>query len=144
MSRIIKTFAALFLSFFFLATLGRAETIAAKYYLAGLQFYEKSQYDDALEKFERATDENFDFWQSYQMIGYCYFYLRQKDNALTAFAESLRLHPDNPKLMRLCDNLKSGALDFPLQPVALNPEPVGTPVVVGPLLSRFSSAKKPF
>ncbi|HEY5040003.1 MAG TPA: hypothetical protein VIJ93_13125, partial [bacterium] len=75
MSRIIKTFAALFLSFFFLATLGRAETIAAKYYLAGLQFYEKSQYDDALEKFERATDENFDFWQSYQMIGYCYFYL---------------------------------------------------------------------
>jgi tetratricopeptide (TPR) repeat protein len=86
-------------------------------YKMGLSFYLKGTYEKALVRFEQAIDHNFDFWQSYQMVGYCYFELRDRDEALKAFEESLRINPNNPKLIKIYNNLKTGNLEIPLRPV---------------------------
>ncbi len=86
-------------------------------YKMGLSLYLKGNYEKALVRFEQAIDNNFDFWQSYQMVGYCYFELRDKEEALKAFEESLRINPNNPKLIKIYNSLKSGNLDIPLRPV---------------------------
>lgn len=80
-------------------------------------------------RFQLAIDGDWTFWQSYQMAGYCYFELRNKESALSAFEESLKIHPVNPKLTKIYNDLKSGTLNIPVRPVeaAL---PVGTPVYI--------------
>lgn len=98
-------------------------------YKKGLEFYGQGRYEQALERFELAIDGNFNFWQSYQMVGYCYFELRDKEAALQAFQESLKINPQNPQLARIYNDLKSGTLDIPVRPVA-EPLPVGTPVEI--------------
>jgi len=35
--------------------------------------------EEALARFLRSADENFNSWQSYEMEGYCYFEMREKD-----------------------------------------------------------------
>ena len=98
-------------------------------YLKGLDFYSKGQYEAALLRFQWAIDEDWNFWQSYQMVGYCYFELRDKEGALNAFAESLKIHPNNPKLAKIYNDLKSGNLDIPMRPVEAA-QPIGTPVYI--------------
>ena len=127
----------IFLSFVFFFVLGVLKGMAGTAldeYKAGLSYYQKCQYEKALGYFQAAADMDMGFWQSYQMAGYCYFYLRDKDNALSAFTESLRLHPRNASLKKFYEGLKGGTLDILLQPVMVNasPEPVGTPVALGP------------
>lgn len=123
---------------FFFQSKTWAETEDVAIYKQGLCFYLGGHYEKALVKFEQATDENFDFWQSYQMIGYCHFQLREKDAALGAFRESLRLHPQNPKLEEIYQDLQAGTTCFYVQPVTLSEDrlPIGVPVVL-----RLSSAK---
>src|SRR5579885_3115664 len=77
-------------------------------YKKGLELYGQGRYEQALERFELAIDGNFNFWQSYQMVGYCYFELRDKEAALKAFQESLKINPRNPQLARIYNDLKSG------------------------------------
>jgi tetratricopeptide (TPR) repeat protein len=88
-----------------------------KDYLKGLDLYLSGHYEEALTRFHWAIDEKWDFWQSYQMLGYCHFELREKEAALGAFQESLRLNPKNPALLKIVKDLKSGALDIPVRPV---------------------------
>ncbi len=97
-------------------------------YRKGLDLYAKGKYEAALERFQLAIDENWNFWQSYQMVGYCYFELRDKESALNAFEESLKIKPDNPKLVKIINDLKAGTLDIPVRPVEAEVQPVGTPV----------------
>jgi tetratricopeptide (TPR) repeat protein len=89
-----------------------------KYYKKGLALYGQGYYEEALERFQQALDENFEFWQAYQMVGYCYFEMRKKEDAMKAFEESLEINPNNPKLQKIYHNLKSGVLDIPLRPLA--------------------------
>jgi len=89
-----------------------------KYYKKGLVLYGQGYYEEALERFQQALDENFEFWQAYQMVGYCYFEMRKKEDALKAFEESLDINPNNPKLQKIYLNLKSGVLDIPVRPLA--------------------------
>ena len=114
-----------------MTTLKAAAETAIGDYKTGLTFYQKCQYEKALQYFQSASDEDFNFWQSYQMTGYCYFYLRDKDGAISAFETSLRLHPNNPSLKRFCDGLKKGTMDILLQPVAVENSPAPTPVSLG-------------
>ncbi|SRR5579871_2690863 len=97
-------------------------------YRKGLDLYSKGRYEAALERFQLAIDGNWNFWQSYQMAGYCYFEMRDKDGALDAFEESLKINPRNPKLVKIVNDLRSGALDVPVRPVEAEARPVGTPV----------------
>jgi tetratricopeptide (TPR) repeat protein len=104
------------------------------YYEAGLALYQKANYEDALVRFEQALDENFDYWQSYQMIGNCHYNLRNKEKALAAFEQSLRINPSNLKLAGYYQRLKTGKVCLQLMPEEYNPQPVGTPVVITQLL----------
>ncbi len=99
-------------------------------YRVGLNLYAKGRYEAALVRFQLAIDGNWDFWQSYQMVGYCYFELREKDAALKAFTESLKIKPNNPQLVKIVDELKTGTLDIPLRPVEAEAQPIGTPVYI--------------
>jgi len=117
---------------FLLAPKVRAESALADY-KAGLALYQKCQYEKALEHFQWAMDDDFNFWQSYQMAGYCYFYLREKENALNAFEESLRLKPNNPPLRKFYASLKTGKTGGLLQPVIMESKavPADTPFNLG-------------
>jgi tetratricopeptide (TPR) repeat protein len=101
-----------------------------KDYKKGLELYGQGRYEAALVRFQLAIDENWNFWQSYQMVGYCYFELREKESALRAFEECLKINPRNPKLAKVYNDLKSGSLDIPVRPVDSEPLPIGTPVYI--------------
>lgn len=107
---------------------GGSQSISDSDYRKGLDLYTKGQYEPALVRFQLAIDGNWEFWQSYQMAGYCYFEMREKESALKAFSESLKINPDNPQLEKIVAELKSGTLDIPLRPVEVAAKPVGTPV----------------
>ncbi len=89
-----------------------------KEYRKGLSLYHKGHFEDALELFQQAIDENLEFWQAYQMAGYCHFEMRHKDDAMKSFEDSLDINPRNLKLAKIYEDLKSGKLDIPLRPVA--------------------------
>ena len=108
-----------------------------KDYLKGLDLYLAGHYEEAITRFHWAIDEKWDFWQSYQMLGYCHFELREKEAALDAFRESLRLNPKNPALVKIVADLKSGALDIPVRPVIVEEHPQG-PVVEIPTYYSFN------
>ena len=103
------------------------DSTSQKDFKKGLDLFYKNQFEAALVRFQMAIDGNWNFWQSYQMVGYCYYELREKENALKAFEESLRLNPDNPQLARVIQALKSGVLEVPVQPVFYEVMPIGTP-----------------
>jgi tetratricopeptide (TPR) repeat protein len=112
--------AFVFFSFLSMAVQIQAASIVQDYvrdYKNGLSLYQQGRYEQALVRFEQAIDENFTFWQSYQMVGYCYFELHEKDDAMKAFEESLKINPNNPKLVKIYNNLKSGNLDVPVRPI---------------------------
>jgi tetratricopeptide (TPR) repeat protein len=87
-------------------------------YNQGLSFFSKNHFEEALSHFLQAADQNFNSWQSYQMAGYCYFQLRDKNSALEAFGESLKINPHNAHLVKVYNDLKEGAAILPLRPVA--------------------------
>jgi tetratricopeptide (TPR) repeat protein len=99
-------------------------------YRRGLDLYAKGKYEAALERFQLAIDGNWNFWQSYQMVGYCYFELRDKEEALNAFEESLKINPNNSKLVKIVNDLKSGVLEVPVRAVEAEVQPIGTPVYI--------------
>jgi tetratricopeptide (TPR) repeat protein len=137
-SKVLKSCLALALGlvFAFPATASGkdAERNADWYYQAGLELYQKASYVDALERFEQALDEDFEYWQAYQMIGNCYYHLRDKEKSLAAFEHSLRINPYNLKLAGYYQRLKSGEICLQLMPVELKLVPVQRPIVVTPLL----------
>jgi len=113
-----RIFLPLFLLFFSLCAFAQAKSDnGMKDYKKGLQLYQQCRYEQALERFQQAIDENLEFWQAYQMVGYCCFEMRQKEEAIKAFEECLDLNPNNPKLSKVYKDLKSGALDVPVRPV---------------------------
>ncbi len=100
----------------------RAET-ALLDYQTGLALYQKCKYEKALAYFQWAQDVDFNFWPAYQMAGYCYFYLRERDSALDSFEESLRLHPANASLRKFYNSLKTGKTNVLLQPIMVDSKP---------------------
>ena len=117
-ARMRKRFLLLLLSFLVSpASSFAGKDIAVDNYNLGLSLFYKNHYEQALSRFLEAADQNFNSWQSYEMAGYCYFEMRDKDGALEAFEESLRLNPKNTRLVKVYNNLKEGAADIPLRPV---------------------------
>ncbi len=79
------------------ASLSRAAADPA--YRAAMQAAQQKRYHDALNSFERLAtaqpDSAVGALAHYQ-IGYCYLALKQKQHALTAFEQFVRLHPHTP------------------------------------------------
>ena len=107
---------------------GRKVSQDEKDYRKGLDLYKAGRYEEAITRFRWAIDENWAFWQCYQMVGYCLFELREKDGALDAFEQSLKIHPENAPLWKVYQDLKTGALEVPVRPVEAQFHPAGPPV----------------
>jgi tetratricopeptide (TPR) repeat protein len=102
----------------FPSLLKAGESSAIQHYNLGLTFYAEKHFEKALAHFLQAADENYDSWQSYEMAGYCYFQMMEKAEALEAFEQSLKINPTNSRLAKVYNDLKAGAADLPLRPVA--------------------------
>src|ERR1700678_3150593 len=94
-------FAFLFFIFSIPSFLKAGSDSAVISYNQGLSFFSKNHFEEALSHFLQAADQNFNSWQSYQMAGYCYFQMRDKDSALEAFGESLKINPHNLHLVKV-------------------------------------------
>lgn len=89
-------------------------------YQAGFRLYQLGKYQEALHHFYLSADENLDSWKTYHMIGNCYFVLQQRDAAIGAYQESLKINPNNPGLLNNFRRLQmptSSASSFSLQPL---------------------------
>jgi hypothetical protein len=78
-------------------------------YQTGFRLYQMGKYQEALHHFYLAADENLDSWKIYHMIGNCFFILQQRDAAIGAYQESLKIHPDNPGLLNNFRRLQSSS-----------------------------------
>jgi len=110
-------FAFIFFTFSLPSFLKAGSDSAIMSYNQGLSFFSENHFDEALSHFLQAADQNFNSWQSYEMAGYCYFQMRDKDSALEAFDESLKINPRNSRLVKVYNDLKEGAAVLPLRPV---------------------------
>jgi len=141
----LKSYFILSLYFFltgFSVPLRAQETTINEDFQKGMVSYNDGQYQEALNHFQDAVNENPDSWQSYQMEGYCDYYLGNRDEMVYVINESLKLHPDNPILTAFIKR-QTG------QPLRAynnlgNPQPTPTPlqplsVPVNPLLSNETS-----
>jgi hypothetical protein len=102
-------------------------------YKKGYNQYQRGHYEKALHYFLLASDEDLNFWQAFHMMGNCYFLLKDKDAALAAFKESLKINPQNKILIKNCWHLEKGILDYAQPPalelVAISP-PMDPPVTI--------------
>ncbi len=100
---------------------GAPEKSGALEYETGFHLYQLGKYQEALHHFYLAADENLDSWKTYHMIGNCYFVLQQRDAAMGAYQESLKINPNNPGLLNNFKKLQfsSSSLtsSFSLQPL---------------------------
>ena len=79
---------------------------ADEYYQAGLDLYQKGQYEKSLQYFEAAEQLDPKYWRAYQAQGHAYFHLDRKKEALAAYDRSLALNPDNPELKGFADKIR--------------------------------------
>lgn len=79
----------------------------------GFNLYQSGKYQEALHHFYLSADENLDSWQTYHMIGNCYFVLQNRDAALGAYRESLRINPKNTSLLDHFKKLQSSLSSTP-------------------------------
>lgn|GEM_PF-1950045 len=114
---LLSTFLTLFVAGTCLASPEKAGVLE---YQTGFRLYQKGKYQEALHHFYLAADENLDSWKTYHMIGNCYFVLQQRDAAMGAYQESLKINPNNPGLLTNFRKLQfstSSLSSFSLQPM---------------------------
>jgi len=64
--------------------------------LLGNYYFGQQEYDKAIEQYNLARKINSKFSQLYNQLGYSYRFLKQYDQAETAFKEYIKLIPDDP------------------------------------------------
>ena len=77
-------------------------------YNSGAWLYSKKDYENALKEFERCIEINNKFWQGWQGIGSCCLAQGRISDAIIAFEKSLKINPNNAKLVELLRKYKSG------------------------------------
>src|SRR3989338_2810290 len=77
-------------------------------YNGGAWLYSKKDYENALKEFERCIEINNKFWQGWQGIGSCCLGQGRISDAIIAFEKSLKINPNNAKLVELLRKYKSG------------------------------------
>ena len=89
------------------AALGRAQSTASQYSLAGNNLYAQKNYDQAIRYYKAALNADASNWQAFQGLGNCYYAKGDKAQALSNYQQSLNLHPDNPGLSSFTDSLRA-------------------------------------
>jgi hypothetical protein len=104
----------LFLSciFLFLPLTLQAYT-AADYYKPAVQYYQQGLYDKAIQECQYALQMDPNYWQAYQLMGYCYFKQKDNDRSIQNIDLSLKLHPDNPVLYQFEVSVKAQVASTP-------------------------------
>lgn len=100
-----------------LATVSCYAQTTGDYYQSGLNFYQQKQYDKAVSYFQAATQRDPLDWKSFQMLGTADYFMKDNSGALSAVNQSLKLHPDNPKLQVFADQLKALIIPLTGQPL---------------------------
>jgi hypothetical protein len=88
----------------FIPTLVRASD-AGDYYTAGLHYYQQGQTDQAIQYCQNAIQADPNFWQAYQVLGYCYYAKKNNAQAILALDKSLEINPNNPQLQQFDNQL---------------------------------------
>lgn len=77
------------------------------YYLAGLNFYVRKDYARSIPYLKTAVKMDPQNWQAWEVLGYDYYLSHQPAQALEAFDQSLRLHPDSPPVRNLAEAIRA-------------------------------------
>lgn len=100
---------------------------AEKLYTAGLDYYEKARYAEAVDLFEDVLKLNSQHKDANKYIGQALFYLEDYGSAVTHLSQLIQLEPENEQLLGLmgkaCLNLKkySDAEHYQRRVIAVNP-----------------------
>ena len=97
----------------FLISLAKPASAAPDEYPLALQDYQAGQYDKAIQECQSAVQMNPNYWQAFQVLGYCYYEQKNNLQALQAIDESLRLHPDNAALRQFEQQLRAVTSNAP-------------------------------
>jgi tetratricopeptide (TPR) repeat protein len=75
-----------------------AQTPAQADYQKAAALYNQGNYEQALIYCQNAEDDDLNFWQAYELDGYCQYYLGKSTEMMEAFNASLKIHPENEQL----------------------------------------------
>ncbi len=89
-----------------MAGVSSGKDLARQAYDLGEGFYAQKNYDQAIQQYQIAVREDPRFWEAYQRSGMCYFEKGDRASALVNYQKSLDIHPDNPDLASLVQDLK--------------------------------------
>jgi hypothetical protein len=113
----------------------------------GLTAYQQGLYAKSAQAFLGAVDADPKDWQAYENLGNCYYKLNRWKKALEAYRQSLAIHPDNPTLGLLVEQLQKEAeiLNSGVSPSAGFPAPVPSSLSTPPKgADSFGSVKSWF
>ncbi len=119
-------------------------TQADEDYNTGLQFYQQGQIDKAIQYCQLAVQADPNHWQSYQILGYCYYTEKNNTLALQNLDRSLQLNPNNPALQKFDDQVRAATPSAPpLGSAAAPSTQMGTtPVAMLPVNNTAIAADK--
>jgi hypothetical protein len=128
---------AVTLLFFILGLAGSssAQDQSIQAYQSGNQAYTQRNYDQAIQYYQSAVQQNPNLWQAYQGLGNCYYAKGDKDTALANYQKSLSINPNNPQLSQFVQTIQPQAA--PALPAsngapASNPSETANPSLGGP------------
>jgi tetratricopeptide (TPR) repeat protein len=113
MKKIIRFY---FLTFFVSVPMSVFSATANDDYAGGNQLYQQGQYDQAIHSFQAAIQANPNYWQAYQVLGYCYYAQKNNLQALQAMDQSLQINPNNPPLQQFDNQVRAATPNAPLAP----------------------------
>lgn len=107
MKRILLLFA------FFLLPASNVLATVAEDKFKEAQFYtdKTQQWYEAIRSLNEAIEADPSYWQAYDLLAYVYAKVGNKPKAIEAAQKSLDLHPDNPDLQKLLDQLNRQMVD---------------------------------
>jgi hypothetical protein len=119
-------------------------TQADEDYNTGLQFYQQGQIDKAIQYCQSAVQADPNHWQSYQILGYCYYTEKNNTLALQNLDRSLQLNPNNPALQKFDDQVRAATPNAPPVGSAAAPSTQAgtTPVAMLPVNTAAIAADK--
>jgi tetratricopeptide (TPR) repeat protein len=71
----------------------------------GIIYFNRREYNKALEELDIATQQLPQLYQAHNMKGRTYMKIRKPREALAAFEESLRIYPSQPLIQRTVEKL---------------------------------------